>query len=219
MTPTPQRRGRLYAIDGYACTGKTTLAEALRSRLYVETGMHPRVMQFPSTENPVGKFLREQVFTREVSINPAAMLHLFVSDAIHVEAEARKWLSEGRTVIYDRYPISSAMAYHLDQHSLQTIMDVTQPMLMVRPDLLFVLDVQASTIMERIKAKNEKPQLYETHDPDLIQMYQNRFACFYVQHAEYAIPLNGDRSTDDMVTEILKWIDTVDKQREARDAE
>ncbi len=173
----------LEGIDG---SGTTTHAARLADRLRA-LKVPVRTTREPS-DGPIGTLVR-QVLTGRVIVpggrapNWATMALLFAADRMdHVEAEIEPWVSEGGTMISDRYDASS-LAYQSvssgsgGEDAVEWIRALNR--FCARPDLTIVLDVTSEEAERRRAHRGEPAQLYEQSE------VQRALAVFYRDLAKH----------------------------------
>lgn len=149
--------GLLIAIDGIDGAGKTTLANGLRERL---TAVGASVLQSKEpTSGPWGTKLRESAASGRLTVEEE--LDLLLRDRRqHVEEVLRPALEAGEVVILDRY-FPSTVAYQgaagLPVEDLLTANEFAPS-----PDLLLLLDVDPAVGLDRIRARGDRPNHFET---------------------------------------------------------
>lgn len=179
----------LEGIDG---CGSTTQA-----RLLAESIPNALLTREPS-DGPVGKLIR-QILTHQIkrTFDWRGMALLFAADRVdHVLNEIEPALREGRTVISDRYDLSS-LTYQLatspDEAAgewLKTLNSTVR-----RPDATIVLDVDAGVAAQRRASRGGVVELFED-DP-----LQQKLARLYAK-AEALVPgdvihhVDGDQPLD-----------------------
>jgi dTMP kinase len=174
--------GHFIVIEGIDGSGTTTQCAILAERL-IQKGLPSRTTREPS-DGPIGVVIR-QILTGRVVVpgrdgaRPpgwATMATLFASDRLdHLEADVIPSLTDGVTVICDRYDYSS-VAYQtvsggggddvstwvreLNRHAR-------------RPDLTLVLDVDPKVAASRRGTRSGRPELYEVDElqVELAQFY------------------------------------------------
>lgn len=149
--------GLLVAIEGIDGAGKSTLAARLRAGLE-EAGAAVLVSKEP-TAGPWGMRLRESAATGR--LGPIDEVKFLLRDRLqHVAEVIRPALERGEIVILDRY-YPSMVAY---QGALGYPVDrlLTTNKFAPAPDLLLVLDVDPQTGLERIRARGDAPNHFET---------------------------------------------------------
>lgn len=120
-------KGKLIAIEGIDGSGKTTQVELLKQALASPRSVNMNVasqsqilqiLSFPRyEENVYGKLIKKYLegrFGTSGEVNPYLMALVFSGDRVLAKPQIDSWLSEGKTVIVNRY-VSSSKA-HLGAH-------------------------------------------------------------------------------------------------------
>ena len=147
-TSTKHGRGRLVAVEGGDCAGKTTLAK----RLQHECGF--TYIKFPDRTTETGKLLDrflkgEVVFSPDAVRNERAAQLVFAANNHEGCHRILNELNAGRDVVLDRY-VPSGVVYHSsavgqDSRVFIETMNVGMP----RPDLVVVLEVDPAVAAAR----------------------------------------------------------------------
>ncbi len=155
---------KFIVVEGLDGTGKTTqikiLAEYIKNK-----GREVEITAEP-TAHPTGKLIR-RILSGEVPTTPWSLASLFLSDRIihniSPENGIEKMLSEGKTVVSDRYYYST-FAYQGHETDLKWTMDMHFNCPEVRrPDLVLFLTMSPEKCVERIRANrpDEAIEIYE----------------------------------------------------------
>ena len=155
---------KFIVVEGLDGTGKTTqikiLADYIKSKgTAVEITAEP-------TAHPTGKLIR-RILSGEVPSDPWALASLFLSDRIihniNPDDGIEKMLSEGKSVISDRYYYST-FSYQGHETDLSWAMDMHFSCPEIRkPDLVLFLTMAPEKCVERIRANrpDEAIEIYE----------------------------------------------------------
>lgn len=155
------KQGVLIVFEGIDGSGKTTqamlLLEKLRSR-----GVEAAYFREPS-DSRWGREIKKKA-SQPGSLKPVEELALFQEDRKwNVEKNLRPALDQHKAVILDRYYFST-MAYQgargLDPGEIRRMNQAFA----VPPDLVFILDVEASCGLGRIEGRKDKDLLFEQED-------------------------------------------------------
>ena len=97
-------------LEGLDGAGKSTQIKMLR-RMYEEQGVESEYIHFPRFDAPVygeliGRFLRGELGSVE-QVDPYLVALLYAGDRADAAPMIRRWLSEGKVVIADRYVYSN----------------------------------------------------------------------------------------------------------------
>lgn len=147
-------------IEGIDGTGKSTQAQALAERFRADG--REVVLDFEPTRGPHGMKLRESFTTGRLA--PEEELELFLADRRdHVEQVIKPSLAAGKVVILDRYYFSN-MAYQgaigFDPAEIRRRNEAFAPV----PDLLFILDLDIDTALQRIGARGDTANEFEKRE-------------------------------------------------------
>ncbi len=176
--------GHFIVVEGIDGSGTTTQCSVLAERL-TQQGLRTHTTREPS-DGPIGVMIR-QVLTGRLVVSGrhgarapgwATMATLFAGDRLdHLEAEIIPNLTDGVTVLCDRYDYSSvayqtvsgggaaevsAWVCELNRHAR-------------RPDLTLVLDVDPEVAAGRRDSRLGSPELYEVDE------MQVELASFYTK--------------------------------------
>lgn len=143
--------GRFIVLEGPDGSGTTThsklLADALRAR-----GEDVLLTAEP-TDSPIGKFIREQIKGKLIE-SPSALQLMFCADrAWHIEKVIKPALAAGKTVISDRYVISTLVYGEALGLDADWLLRVNTPFL--EPDIMIIALPPLSTCLERINMRKQ----------------------------------------------------------------
>lgn len=154
------KKGILIVFEGIDGSGKSTQAELLREKLR-DRGFDVVSFQEPSNSK-WGREIKEKALYPD-SLSPEEELDLFLRDRKEdVQKNLRPALEEKKLVILDRYyysTISYQGARGIDPEMIKRMNEEFAP----EADLVFVLDIDARTGLERIEDR-KKERLFEQED-------------------------------------------------------
>ena len=195
------------AIEGTDGSGKSTQAKLLAERLTAEG--HKVHLTFEPTKGHIGSLLRS-ILTGQNKASQAAIAGLFLADRLdHLlndEDGLVKKLSEGYTVITDRYYFSS-YAYHGVYVDMDWVIACNAMCARIlRPHLNIFVDVPPEACMQRIIANRESPELYETTDI-LNKVRHNYLTAFdKLKDEEHVAIVNGDDTINAVAERIYEVV-------------
>ena len=157
----PMKRGHLIVLEGIDGSGKSTQARRLVRRLAAR-GIRTVLFREP-TRGKWGRLIREMA-RQAGSLTPEEELELFVRDRReNVARNLEPALAAGKIVVLDRYYFST-IAYQgakgIDPGRIRRLNE----RFAVRPDLVFILDIEAGTGLARIGGRGRKDELFERED-------------------------------------------------------
>ncbi len=155
------KKGILIVFEGIDGSGKSTQIQILRNILE-NKGLDVVVFREPS-QGPWGQKIKEKAAFPD-SLSPEEELELFVNDRKdNIQKNLRPALAKNKIVLLDRYYFST-MAYQgakgLDVERIRLMNEKFA----IRPDLVFILDVDAGRALHRIKDRKNKDLLFERLD-------------------------------------------------------
>jgi dTMP kinase len=197
--------GHFIVIEGIDGSGTTTQCSILAERL-IQKGLPAHVTREPSN-GPVGVLIR-QILTGRVVVpgrygsrppNWATMATLFASDRLdHLEAEVIPNLTDGVTVICDRYDYSSVAYQTVTSEGGDDVVAWVRELnrRARRPDLTLVLDVDPQVAAGRRGTRSGSPELYEVDEMqiDLAKLYtkiDEFFPSDTIRHIDANVDIEG----------------------------
>jgi dTMP kinase len=161
-------KGKYVIFEGPDGSGKSTLAKMLAAALD-RARERVRFMAFPGRESAVGRLIRD-TFEGRATINPEAMMWLFVAEGKDLDPQIRRHIADGDWVINDRNTQVSGLVYQGEVHGAKHVDAVTQPANLLTPDRVYLIDVPAKVAMERRAARGEaRNVLYEPEKLDRLE--------------------------------------------------
>src|SRR6266487_2221386 len=151
------------ALEGIDGSGKSTQMKLLSEKL---TGIgHKVYTTFEPTDGPIGSIIRN-ILKGRIKADNRTIAGLFAADRLdHLLNDVNgiiKKLSEGYTVITDRYYFSS-YAYHGTHMNMNWVIDTNAMSAeILRPDINIFIDVPPDICMRRLSDNRTMMELYET---------------------------------------------------------
>ncbi len=160
----------LEGIDG---SGKSTQIKNLE-HLLTHEGVDIELTCEPTTRE-YGKLIR-QIFNAEIEANPHTVAALFLADRLehilHQKNGLLQMLEQGKTILCDRYYLSS-IAYQSVDTEIDWVMSINEkPRQILRPDVTIYLDILPEKAMQRLQARDRSLEIYETTE-NLKLVHQN----------------------------------------------
>ena len=144
-------KGKFIVLEGPDGSGTTTHAEILAEK-FESLGLNVLLTAEP-TDSAIGKFIREQLKLKTVPSASALQLLFCADRAAHIETVIRPALAAGKTVISDRYVISTLVygeALGLDPDWL---LQVNTPFL--EPDIMMIALPAFPVCVERVMKRRQ----------------------------------------------------------------
>lgn len=144
-------KGQFIVLEGPDGSGTTTHSKLLAEALAKEG--RDVILTAEPTDSTIGKFIREQLALKTIP-SPTALQLLFCADrAWHIEKVIKPALDAGKTVISDRYVISTLIygeALGLDP---EWLLRVNTPFL--EPDIMMIALPPLHVCLERIQKRKQ----------------------------------------------------------------
>lgn len=144
-------QGKFIVLEGPDGSGTTTHSALLAEKLKKEG--RDVVLTAEPTKSAIGLFIRAQLKAKSID-SPSALQLLFCADrAAHIETVIRPALAAGKTVISDRYVISTLIygeALGLDP---EWLLQVNTPFL--QPDVMMIALPTFEVCMQRIGQRSQ----------------------------------------------------------------
>lgn len=187
MRKTP--KSPFIVLEGLDGSGTTTQAKLLTS--HVESSGTPTFPTYEPTDGPTGKLIRDILSGKlyspgsneKIVLSEKSLCLLFAADRLDHAIEIDQARDAGKTIICDRYILSSLAYQTLDSAiSPDWVIEVNRGCAI--PDLTILLKVPASECLRRLRDRKERQTIYErlstlqaieANYEKMIGPYQERF--------------------------------------------
>ncbi len=197
------RKNLFLAFEGIDGSGKSTQLKLLCHRLK-EAGqkVYPT---FEPTDGPIGAMIRD-IFNHRMEADDRTIAGLFVADRLdhllHKSHGMLKKMTEGYTVITDRYYFSS-YAYHGTHMPMDwVIASNALSAELLRPDLNIYLDITPEQSMQRLSGRQTAIERYETLD-NLRNVRNKYLEAFDKLRLEEKVFIVDANQTEDQIAHVI----------------
>ena len=154
------KKGKFIVFEGIDGSGKGTQMKMLAK--YLKDNRIEAVLTREHTRDlAVGKLI-EKTVNREEKMDPLSLQLCFTADRVdHFEKVIRPALDEGKTVISDRYYLST-VAY-TDRDKKELMMKLNESVV-PKADLTFFIDVSPEVAIERLDKSREEKTIFEKYE-------------------------------------------------------
>lgn len=153
--------GKFIVFEGLDGSGQSTQAGLLKEFL-MKKGFNVILTKEPTLDSEAGKKARK-ILDKEIKVSPKEIQELIVEDRKeHLEKVIVPTLKEGKIVISDRYFFSTFAFGSADSLDLDWLIEINNQFLY--PDIIFLLKVNSSICMERIKNRGDRVDLFEKEE-------------------------------------------------------
>lgn len=187
-------KGKYVLFEGPDGSGKSTLAKML-TRALANAGEDVRAFAFPGRESAIGNLIRD-TFEGKATVNPGAMMWLFVAEGKDLEPQIRQRVADGKWTIADRHTMVSGRVYQGEVHGVDRVDQVTQPAHFIVPDRIYIVDVPAQVAMERRNARGEARNM--PYEPEKLERLEAMCKAYLAQREHFAssVILDGTKPLD-----------------------
>lgn len=204
------KKNLFIAIEGIDGSGKSTQIDLLKQNL--EKSGHKVHTTFEPTDGPIGKMIRD-IFNHRLEADQRTIAALFVADRLeHILNKQNgllKKLSEGYTVITDRYYLSS-YAYHGVHMPVDWVIQANALCAqLLRPHLNIFIDITPETGMDRIRKGRNSLELFETLENQ--KMVRDKYfeVMELLKTEEKIFFTNGNRPPEEIAADILEAVEEI----------
>ncbi|WP_018969367.1 dTMP kinase [Rubritalea marina] len=188
-------RGLLIVIEGIDGTGKSSQVKLLAENL--KAGGASALADREPSDGPFGKILRQSMTEGRLERNEE--LELFYKDRKqHVNDVITPAMEAGTHVVLDRYYFST-MAYQgangFDIDTIRKDNEAFAP----KPDLLFILDLDIDTALERIGSRGDTANEFEQRES--LEFCRNVFLS--VQGEAYAHVIDASQDIESIQQQLV----------------
>ena len=200
-----KHKGFFIAFEGIDGSGKSTQVKRLADHL--DKKGHKVYTTCEPTDSPIGKIIRD-IFNHRMEGDQKVIAALFAADRLNHLLQSKdgilQKLSEGYTVITDRYYLSS-YAYH-SVHGIDLEWVIQANALsaqLLRPDINIYIDVLPKLSLERLSARKIDIEMYETME-NLTRVY-NQYQIVFdrIRDDEKIVEIDGSRQQDEVHNDII----------------
>jgi dTMP kinase len=199
------KKNLFLAFEGIDGSGKSTQVKMLADQLTAEG--HKVYTTCEPTTGPIGKMIRD-IFNHRMEGDQRTIAALFAADRLEHLLDKKegiiKKLSEGFTVITDRYYFSS-YAYHSVHMDMEWVIEINKPSAeLLRPDLNIYIDISPEISMSRIKKDRDRVEMYETLENQK-HVYKKYAEAFEREKSnEKIVSVNGDQLPKQIAGEVWR---------------
>lgn len=196
-------KGKFIAFEGIDGSGKSTQIQFLSNKLkkegiYYYTTMEP-------TDSPIGSLIH-QIMMGRIKADNKVIAALFVADRLdHLLNDVNgivSKISEGTTVITDRYYFSSYAYHSIDMPMDWVIQANDQSRIILQPTVTLFIDVDPDVAVERIAKNRAHQELFERKSR-LVKVKDKYFESFKkMEDIENIIIVDGNRSPEVIADDI-----------------
>ncbi len=197
------KKAKFIVFEGIDGSGKSTISNLLFEKLNSEFGNIQKT--FEPTDSPIGSVIRN-ILNKRIIADEKTIGALFLADRLdHIQNPLTgilNYLKKGINVISDRYYYSS-YAYHVPALSLDWLINANKVCAdLLRPDIVFYLDISVDESMKRLSKSRQFHDLFETKEK-IAQVTKNyKQAIEKEGKKDNVVIINGQRTVEEIFDEV-----------------
>ena len=198
-------KGVFIVLDGLDGSGKGEMVNRLAS--YLESKSHKVLKTTEPTDSEYGKKAKEISLNEQDPMKGSEeCLRLYTKDREeHLKNEILPALSQGITVISDRYYYSTMAYQNVQGIALSKVIEANKGFR--KPDIAFILDIPAKLALERIGKRGNQIEKFEKYD--FIVILKDKFLNLFT-HIDHNIKvIDASKSKEQVFNQIKKEIDKI----------
>ncbi len=203
------RKAKFIVFEGIDGSGKSTISNLLFEKLNSQFGNIYRTSE--PTDSPVGSVIRN-ILNKRIISDEKTIGALFLADRLdHIQNPVSgilHYLDKGINVICDRYYYSS-YAYHVPSFSMDWLINANKICAdLLRPDIVFFLDISVEESMKRLHKSRQFHDLFETKEK-MSQVRENYIRAIKREgEKDNVVIIDGHKSVKEIIDEV--WNKTLE---------
>ncbi len=129
-------KGKLIVFEGIDGSGTETQSKLLRKEL----GSSSVRIEYPDYRGVFGKLIRLFLDNKQ-ELSPEMQFHLYAGDMVKDKEKINGWLNQGKTVICDRYFLSTIVYQGIRGFRLEKALKFAEDFGIPKPDIVFFLKI------------------------------------------------------------------------------
>ncbi|MBS3097220.1 dTMP kinase [Candidatus Woesearchaeota archaeon] len=198
-------KGVFIVLDGLDGSGKGEMVNRLAS--YLESKSHKVLKTTEPTDSEYGKKAKEISLNEQDPMKGSEeCLRLYTKDREeHLKNEILPALSQGITVISDRYYYSTMAYQNVQGIALSKVIEANKGFR--KPDIAFILDIPAKLALERIGKRGNQIEKFEKYD--FIVILKDKFLNLFTHIDDNIKVIDASKSKEQVFNQIKKEIDKI----------
>jgi dTMP kinase len=198
-----QKKSLFIVIEGLDGSGKTSVSKQLAQDLDAERGIVQWTYE-PNNDYVAGTFIRDILTKKHTDFSPQILPLAFATNRLdHCDRLIRPWMAANNEhiVISDRYYLSSLVYQSSPDFPFEKVMQFNQ--FALKPDIIFFINVDTKVCYERMKIRNQPPELFETNLGQSREKYFKAIEFLKETRGENIVEVSGNGSILEIVA-VLK---------------
>ncbi len=154
-------RGIFICVEGNDGSGKTTQVGLLKEELWRQ-GIDTSVYSYPTHDSRYGRIIRDEFLAGKAELSVEEQFLLYLLD---MQADKKRIVADldaGKTVVTDRYFISTIAYQSAGKFDYEKAKAVEEIMGLPRPDVIFYINIPVLVAFERKMKQKGKTDRFES---------------------------------------------------------
>jgi dTMP kinase len=196
-------KAKFIVFEGIDGSGKSTISNLLFEKLRSEN--NDIYKTFEPTDSPIGSVIKN-ILNKRILSDDKTIGALFLADRLdHIQNPVSgmlHYLEQGKHVISDRYYYSS-YAYHVPMLDMDWVIAANKVCAdLLRPDIVFFIDISAKESMKRLSASRAFLDLFETEEKMDQVIINYKKAIQKEGKKDNVVIIDGQRSVEEIFEEV-----------------
>ena len=196
---------KFIVFEGIDGSGKSTISNLLFEKLRAQNKEVYKT--FEPTDSPIGSVIKN-ILNKRIISDDKTIGALFLADRLdHIQNPVSgmlQYLEQGKHVISDRYYYSS-YAYHVPMLDMDWVIAANKVCAdLLRPDVVFFIDISAEESMKRLSASRSFLDLFETKEKMEQVILNYKEAILKEGKKDNVIIIDGQRSVEEIFEEVWR---------------
>lgn len=199
-----EHNGKILVLEGLDFSGKTSQVQFMVDYL-TERGFKVITFREPGGTE-VGEEIRTILKTKEM--DPMTELTLFTAARLElITKKIQPLIKQGYVIILDRF-IDSTYAYQGSGRGLLHSVMYLERLIteMVKPDIVFYLDVDLRVAADRAKNRGPMDRL-DSLSPEIKMKIKQGYTERMIQHPERTVRIDANLGVHEVTYQIMSWLD------------
>lgn len=198
------RKSKFIVFEGVDASGKSTVSQMLFDKLNGEKTSIYKTAE--PTNSPIGSIIRN-ILNKRIVADEKTIGALFVADRLdHLNNPINgilSYLDKGIHVISDRYYYSS-YAYHVPHLSMDYVIAANKECAdILRPDIVFYLDISVEESLRRLNASRQFLDLFETKERITSVVNNYKEAIRREGEKDNVVIIDGEQPVEEVFSKVL----------------
>ena len=202
-----QKKSLFIVIEGLDGSGKSSVSKQLVQEFDPLSKGIVKLTYEPNNDMVAGTFIRNILTKKHTGFTPEILPLAFATNRLdHGDRVIRPHLakSDGFMVISDRYYLSSLVYQSSPTFPMEKVMAFNQ--FALKPDIMFFINVDTKVCYERMKIRNQPPELFETNLAESRQKYFEAIRFLRETRDENIVEIDGNGRILEVSNEIKEVI-------------